>query len=291
MHILISGANGYLGSVLLQALSAQPEVEMVTALVRHARRFDEARDHRFPASIRWLDWDDLECKRRDLSGVDIVCHLAAGRNAANCAAVAESLALGARLFRLAAQSGVNGIINASSQAVYGVQPTPWSESARPAPVSIHGMAKLGSELIGAQLAAITEDTRFLSLRLAKLVGPAPIFRIVPDELPHLLAREALAGRDLVLSAEGRQRLDLMDVRDAAAVIWRLIRISPGGWPNVMNVGSGRAVTALEVARVTLAQMQRQLPGCVRPPRILLQRGAGRPPHETSACRLGCSSKP
>jgi nucleoside-diphosphate-sugar epimerase len=200
MRILISGANGYLGSALLQALASQPEIEAVTALVRDAGRFTGDRDRRFPAAVSWMDWEELAGNGRDLRGIDIVCHPAAGRDSAAGAAVADSLALAATLFRPAIESDVGCIINASSQAVQGVQPPPWPESAPPAPVSVHGTAKLAAELIGENLVAMSSGTRFLSLRLAKLVGPAPVFRIVPGELPHPLAREALAGKDLVLRA-------------------------------------------------------------------------------------------
>ncbi len=82
------------------------------------------------------------------------------------------------------------------------------------------------------------------------------------DLRHVLARCALADKELALPAHGQQKLDLMDVRDATAVVVKLIESGYDRWPEVMNVGSGAQVTLLALAKMvsklTLASHTRPL---------------------------------
>jgi len=245
MHVMVSGANGYLGSVLVPALLASPQVERVTALVREARRFENTV---FLAGCRLVDMEDCLRDGYDMADVDVFCHLAACRDGTRPAEIAASMALAGDLFAAAHRAEVKGIINASSQAVYGVSQLPWSEETPAAPVTPYGIAKYATELLLNNRFGLATPLGGLSLRFAKLVGPAPAFRVAPSELPHVLAHCALSGQAITLQGEGRQRLDLMDVRDAAAAIVALLALPTERWPGVLNVGSGRSVTVAGVAQ-------------------------------------------
>jgi len=244
MHVLVSGANGYLGSALVPALLASGRVARVTALVRQPGRFATTD---FLAGCQLVDMEDCIHGRYGMADVDIFCHLAACRDATTQAEIAGFMALTSDLLVTARRAGVQGIINASSHAVYGVSQPLWDEETPVAPVTPYGIAKYAGELLVKNMARLASPIGTVSLRLAKLVGPAPAFRVAPSELPHVLAHCALTGRPVTLPGAGVQKLDLMDVRDAAAAIVGLVESRADSWPEVMNIGSGRGVSAAEIA--------------------------------------------
>ena len=261
-HVLVTGANGYLGASLVPALLASRQVGKVTVLVRQAHRIGAGHQSIFPAGVSVVDVMRVCDGSFALNEVDVVCHLAAGRNAAAPADVAASLEFTYTLLALASAAGVRGFINASSQAVYGLAEPMWTEEDQIAPVSPYGMAKYASELMTKSASRTSPNTRTTSLRFCKLVGPSPQFRVEPGEPAHVFAHCALAGKKLTLPAHGQQKLDLMDVRDAAAVIVKLIESSFQKWPDVMNVGSDTQVSLLALAqmvsRLALASHARPL---------------------------------
>jgi nucleoside-diphosphate-sugar epimerase len=139
-------------------------------------------------------------------------------------------------------AGIEKFILASSHAVYGLSPPVWSESRLVAPASLHGLAKRAQELMCEAAGA-----GCVALRLAKLVGPSPQFRVDASELPHVLVAKSLERSPVVLE-QPDQRLDLLDVRDAAGAILAVIEcqfLHQG----VFNVGAGEHVTARVVAEV------------------------------------------
>lgn len=248
-HVLVTGANGYLGAALVPALLASKQVGKVTALVRQAHRFVDGQSCLFPVGVRVVDFRQIFDGSYPLNDVDVICHLAAGRNATAPADIAASLGLTNTLLALATAAGVREIINASSQAVYGLSEPMWSEEQQAAPVSLYGMAKYASELMACTAQLTAPNLKSTSLRFCKLVGPSPQFRVEAGESAHVFAHCALTSKKLTLPAQGQQKLDLMDVRDAAAVIVKLIESSFAKWPEVMNVGSGHQVSLLVLAQM------------------------------------------
>lgn len=251
-HVLVTGAAGYLGSVLVPALLASDRVTKVTALGRKRGSIDP-NPGIFPLlpskPLIFATADDLVSGRIAAAGVDMVCHLAAGRDAATPADVAAGLEFTGALIAWASAAKVQGFINASSQAVYGTEDPPWREGMPVAPVTAYGMAKYASELMLENASLMTSSLKTTSLRLAKLVGPSPRFRIAPSEPPYVFAHAALTGKTLNVPINGYQQLDLMDVRDAAEVIVRLIEMPTANWRQVMNVGSGKQATLREIAEL------------------------------------------
>jgi nucleoside-diphosphate-sugar epimerase len=88
---------------------------------------------------------------------------------------------------------------------------------------------------------------YVALRFAKLVGPSPQFRVDASELPHVLVAKSLESSPVVLQRPD-QRLDLLDVRDAAEAILAVIECQ-SLYQGVFNVGAGEHVTARVVAAV------------------------------------------
>src|SRR5690606_34210150 len=249
-HILITGATGYLGTVLVPLLMTSSNRHRVTLAVR-----DPTKLKLFPlppratGQIAWVTLPTLLAGDLDLPTPDVICHLAKGRNN-NPREVAESLELMAAIVGLAREWAVKQFIYTSSQAVYGMAPHPWAENSPPAPVTLYGMMNYASELLLHSARASMPSIRAISLRLAKLVGPAPVFRLDQGEAPHLMAAHALAGRHLTIDGNRNQILDFLDVRDAAAIILGLVEHTGEQWPEVLNLGGGSPITLAELAQLT-----------------------------------------
>ena len=133
MKILITGANGYIGSVLMRALEESHEV---TGLVRHSQ--DSERSYRVIKDI-------CAIIAADVSGVDCVIH---------AAGIAESTAHGAELQRVnvegakavasaCREAGVARLINLSSVKAAGESNV--GPSLLDQPTSAYGQSKLQAE--------------------------------------------------------------------------------------------------------------------------------------------------
>lgn len=253
MHVLLTGAGGYVGSVVAPALLASGLLSDLTLMVRDQARWLQQPPPWWPGDgIRLVEAADLLDGRWRCTGVDRVLHLAArGREPMQPKAIAEALAFSQALIHRCRQAGVAGFVHASSQAVYGLTPPLWTEQHTPAPVTPYGRSKLAVEQM-LQRGDRGQSMASVSLRLAKLVGPSPRFRIAASEWPHVLVQQALRGQPLRLAVPGSQRLDLLDVRDGARCLVALLRQPPQRWPGLLNVGSGAPVTLRELVELVSA---------------------------------------
>jgi nucleoside-diphosphate-sugar epimerase len=84
--ILVTGANGFVGSHVLEALMARDDVDVIAACRDRRRLIKE-----FSGAVREGDLRDSAYLRRLLDDVDVVCHAAAWTSAWNYAAESERL--------------------------------------------------------------------------------------------------------------------------------------------------------------------------------------------------------
>jgi nucleoside-diphosphate-sugar epimerase len=247
MMVTITGANGYLGYETLRALSISSKVKKIVALVRNATRFKNDKSFLLD-KVNIVDIDDLYSGIFNLDNTDVLCHLAASRDSSIPDEIASSLKFTNDLVMFCIKSSVKTIINASSQAVYGNTPTLWSENSMISPATIHGEAKWASELMFKNLRELNQTKRVISLRLSKIIGVSKNLRIVNEEPPHLFAYAVANNKTVSLKNNSRQLYDLLDIRDASMSIVSLIE-STYDFPEVMNIGSGKQISLLEIAEV------------------------------------------
>ncbi|MEV6278708.1 bifunctional SDR family oxidoreductase/aminotransferase class I/II-fold pyridoxal phosphate-dependent enzyme [Nocardia sp. NPDC051832] len=209
--ILVTGAGGYLGSVLVPRLLALGHP--VTAvdpgyfgdvLAAHPR----LRIHR--GDVRHL-------APALLDGVEVVISLAAisndqaGRlNPRWTTAVNETAV--ARLAGLARAAGARLFLHASTCGVYGAADVLLDESAPLAPLSEYTRSKVAAEQ--ALTRAATPEFRTVSLRLGTLCGLAARMRV--DLAVHNMTHHALTQGAVGIDGEGAQWRPFLHVRDAAA---------------------------------------------------------------------------
>lgn len=247
MNALVTGAAGFIGSQLAEALLARGA--QVTGLDcftdYYARAIKEANLSALRAHPRFR-FVEAAVQRAELSrlldGVTHVFHLAAqagvrkswGRDfqvySVNNVEATQVL-LEACLDRPIAR-----VVYASSSSVYGDEaPIPMREDALPRPISPYGVTKLAAEQL-CHLYHANFGVSTVALRYFTVYGP----RQRPDMAFHRFLKAAAAGTSITLYGDGEQTRDFTYVADAvAATVAAADRGRPGG---VYNIGGGSRVS-------------------------------------------------
>ena len=222
--ILMTGATGYLGSAFLNVL---PEDLAGKLTCLYHSQILPSHSH-----LNWLPHEKIS-DENVFGGVDLVLILGCPRSAPSDV-LANHISETIQLAKTAVNSGVKKIVYASSQAVYGAQPTFWVENSVLAPVTPHGWAKLACESVLETISQHT-DVKTTSLRFPKLIGPGARFRLNSGEVPHQIAAAALAGKPVSISNHFlTKKFDFWDVRDAASTLKTMLLNDLETLPNKLN---------------------------------------------------------
>ena len=238
MRVLVTGACGFIGLNLVEALLAQGE--SVIGLDRNPppRGFPH-----FPC--RELDVREPDSLHRvfEAERPEAVVHAAAltpGRAAERnrmASAVEINVLATVHVMEAAVRTGCARVLYLSSAAVYGANEDPvLSEDSAPAPRSLYGITKLAAE----QLALRYRDTAGLEVvaaRLAAAFGPWEADTGSRDTLSpfYRIAHLSRAGEEAILPR--RSTLDWIYSREAAAALAFVLK-APGLRSSLVNVGPG-----------------------------------------------------
>ncbi|MFJ8933898.1 NAD-dependent epimerase/dehydratase family protein [Streptomyces sp. NPDC102364] len=278
MRVLVTGGAGFIGSHVVEALTARGHEPVVFDV-----REDPGADVRDPDAVA-----------RALAGVDAVCHQAArvglGSGVADAAEYVSRNDLGtAVLLAAMAEAGVSRLVLAGSMVVYGegryacprhgvVRPGPRAaadldagrfepkctdcgaelapglvgEDAPVDPRNVYAATKLAQEHLAAAWARASGGTA-LSLRYHNVYGPR-----MPRDTPYAgvasFFRSALArGEAPRVFEDGRQRRDFVHVRDVAEA--NAVALEADAEPGALrayNAGSGMPHTVGEMASALAA---------------------------------------
>ncbi len=178
------------------------------------------------------------------------------------------------------EAGVRRFIFSSSAAVYGgAMSTPFREIDVTAPLTPYGISKLDTEILLGELSASYPGFEAVVLRYFNVAGADPAGRAGRRGWGGGLidrAIDAALGPDTALdiwgndydTRDGAGERDYIHVSDVAAIHLAAMRyLEAGGCSVVLNCGSGRGHTVLEVLAALEAIIGRPIPRRSGPRRI------------------------
>lgn len=229
-RILLTGASGYIGGRLLEALARDNDV-----VAAGRRPPASAAPHRFVA------WDLTAPAPAGLpERVDRVLHLAqdTGRDPARRE---ETLAVNtvatARLAAYAAKAGARSYLYTSTGSVYGMAPAPLDEDAPARARDPYAVSKLAGEVLARGFAG---DVPVIVLRYFVPYGPGQVQRMVPA----LLQRVADGQPVVVNNGVGMPRTNPIYIDDAVEATARAATLPASV---TLNVGGAETVSVAELA--------------------------------------------
>ena len=240
MRYVVTGAAGFVGSHLVEALEAGGHevvgIDCFTDYYDPARKEENAAGH----DVRRLDLAEDEL---DFAGFDGVFHLAGQPGVRSFGSVfplyvRRNLLASQRVFEAAAAAGAR-VVFRSSSSVYGdaeAYQTP--EGATPRPLSPYGITKLACEHLAVAYAA-DFGLDSVVLRYFTVYGP----RQRPDMFMARVVAALAEGASFELYGDGSQSRSFTFVGDAVAATAAAMERAPGG--ALYNVGGGEEATVNE----------------------------------------------
>jgi nucleoside-diphosphate-sugar epimerase len=214
MRVLITGSEGYLGTVMAEVLAAAGHdvVGLDSGLFIGATLGPE------PERPPLLRRDLRDVTAEDVAGFEAICHLAALSNDP-LGSLAPQItydinhAASTRLAQLARDAGVRRFLYASTCSVYGASGTgeALDETARLAPVTPYAESKVRVEADLHDLA--DADFEPVSLRNATAFGFSP--RLRADIVLNDLVASAVLDGEIVVKSDGTPWRPLVHARDIA----------------------------------------------------------------------------
>lgn len=249
-HFLITGGAGFIGSHTAEALLAQGKRVSVLDNLSNGKTTNLPQDALASGQLRLLVGDVRDAAAVDaaVQGTDAVLHLAAQVSVQR--SVAEPVESSGHnitgflnVMDAVRRHQVPRMVYASSAAVYGIPASlPLSEDATPGPLSPYGLEKL----INDQYAALFRTLYGVSsvgMRYFNVYGPrqdptSPYAGVISK-----FADGLLDGKPLRVFGDGAQTRDFVYVGDVAQAN---VRALTGNVQQVLNVGTGRSVTLLQL---------------------------------------------
>jgi dTDP-L-rhamnose 4-epimerase len=281
---LITGGGGFIGSYVAdELLRAGHRVRALDALVEQVHGGVDRPEYLDPeVELVTGDIRDPAALEEALEGVDSVVHLAArvgvGQSMYEPAAYASANTSGtAILLEALLEHEIERLVVASSMSVYGeglyvdaggnavpdvertreqlvrrewepragLTPVPTPEWKTPTLTSVYALTKYDQErlcLIWGQAYGVPTT----ALRLFNAYGPRQALSNPYTGVLAIFASRLLNGKPPLVNEDGEQRRDFVSVHDVARA-FALALENDGAAGTVLNVGSGRSVSVLEVA--------------------------------------------
>jgi predicted glycosyltransferase/nucleoside-diphosphate-sugar epimerase len=251
--VVVTGAAGFIGSTLSEALLAQGwQVRGIDAFTS-TYHLDQKRAN----VARLADHPDFNLIEADLNTADLaglldgataVAHLAGEAGVSTSwgaefdSYVDRNVLATQRLLNAAVASSIRRFVYASSSSIYGdMAGEPVPESVAPHPASPYGVTKLAAEHLVRAYAA-QQGFPAVVLRYFSVYGP----RQRPDMAVHRFIEAALNGEALTIFGDGGQVRDFTYVDDVVRATMAAITadLEPG---TVLNIAGGRPTRIGDVA--------------------------------------------
>lgn len=263
--VLVTGAAGFVGSHLIQALASHATPDSVVAWRRAARSGRPISDHPpreygSPADVHWEEVDILQADE-----VRAAIDAAAPSSIYHCAGVAsvrnswddtrtplEGNVKGTdNLLQAVVSSGHSAkILIPGSALVYRPASQSLQEDGPVGPLSPYGLSKLAQEMLAQRYAE--EGLPVLSTRSFTHVGPGQSVSYAASSFAYQIAQiEAGHAPPLIRVGNLDAQRDITDVRDTVGAYLALMAHGLPG--RIYNVCSGQAHRIADILEILLAQ--------------------------------------
>lgn len=255
MKVLVTGAAGFIGSHLADALlAAGHEVHGVDNFIGGYR--DNVATHpRYHFETR--DVCDLDAMTRAADGCDAVYHCAAlayeGLSVFSPALVVNNIVTGSVTVMTAAiRAGVRHVVNMSSMARYGLNATPYRERMPPDPVDPYGLAKTEAERQLTLLGKV-HGVKVLHAIPHNVAGPRQRYDDPHRNVASIMVNRMLQGKPPLIYGDGRQVRCFSFIDDVLPVLVKMLdcRADHG---EVFNVGPDEEPVTINTLASVLAEL-------------------------------------
>jgi UDP-glucose 4-epimerase len=241
VNVLVTGASGYVGERLCLALSDDPAVERVYAVVRGAAAPSHPRVVPITADLAETGWTRALPER-----VDAVAHLAQSRRYREFPNGAPDMfrintASTLELLEWTRSAGGGRFVFTSTGNVYRPVPHPLHEDDACGPAGFYGASKLSAELLAEPYGALMGVT---VLRLFGVYGPGQSGMLISG-----IVDRVLDGMEVVLTGGAGLYLTPLYVDDCVEALSRcLVRPAAPGLER-FNLAGDEAVSLADVVRM------------------------------------------
>lgn len=250
--IVITGASGYIGSVLVKELTKY-SLKIIRVSRKKIARIEDVED--------WiLDLNTIKSWNRIVSKADIIFHLASNTSLSNTDANPEESLISTvfpinHLANAAKQNcRVPRVIFTSTATVYGITDTlPVLESTKPIPITLYDLHKLFAEQL-LSMASHNEIISATSLRLANVYGPSLKYSRADDRgILTKVTKNRLAGNNIQVFGNGNYVRDYVYIDDVVSALLHTSIISDAD--DTYNVGSGIGSTIKDVFNLISSEVK------------------------------------
>lgn len=247
--VLVTGGAGFIGSHLVERLSARNEVSVLDDLSTGSIRNLEASHHE--VHVRKASVLQAKALEEATTGQEIVYHLAAKTSAAESVEQPReywrtNVEGTLNALKAAVDAGVKRFVFVSSAAVYGnVEADPKVESMRPAPASPYATTKMVGEFACEEMSQL-KGIETVVLRVFNAYGPRQNPSSAYAGVIAKFCAAVAAERPIEIHGDGEQTRDFLYVADAAEALELAGERPVAG--QVLNIGSGSAIRVVDVAK-------------------------------------------
>ena len=240
MRILVTGGTGFIGSNIVAELLRLGHDVIITGHDAE-QKIPEFKGVMLQPSFVGLDWSSL-------GQLDAIVHEAAindtqSQNSSEMmrANVDSSLAL----FEYAAKNGCKNIVYASSTAVYGDGPVPYSENQAPNPLTPYAKSKKVLEEKAVEFGNANPGIVIVGLRYCNVYGPGESHKEKRASMVYQIAQQMKKGSPRLFKS-GEQKRDYIYIKDAVRANILALKARKS---TVVNCGSGTATSFNDLVRI------------------------------------------